>query len=381
MRVSIELQPNRRKARRDRCANGTVSTGLLLTLIALVLFVLAFGTMLWLQGQSEDRSETPPKDPLATAGTGTQGAESTTLQAPVDGEGAAASSDERTASASPEAAQTQAAFVGHGLIRGRVVPAPGASLPTTGQVVLDPISWKHSPPRGTRRELEFNGEAPDFVFEEVPLGAYRIHAVGAGMDSRFSDVVLQVGADQVYKMVELRPAGFVDGRVLDEQGEALEGLRVRLEAELGDLVFETITNAAGEWVVSGVPIGGYRVTFGDPLRPLVPARSFQFGGGSSRFPEQRISPQASILVRAIDMHGDPVVAAEVTGFERAGGSYHPITDEYGVVRVRYLVPGRYTAVVEHRSGLSGQTNIDLQGNEDQMAFQVVCRMGNGREWR
>jgi hypothetical protein len=193
------------------------------------------------------------------------------------------------------------------------------------------------------------------------------------MDSRFSDVVLQIGADQVYKMVELRKAGFVDGRLLDESGEAMDGVRVGLRHEQRDEEYEALTNEAGEWLLPRVPIGSYRVTFGDPDRPLSPAESLEFGGGSLRYPDRRVPRGASIVVRAVDARGEPLVGATVTGFERAGGPFDAITEEHGVVIVRYLAPGSYVASVAHPNGRHGRTNIRLSGEEDQMIFQVVCR--------
>jgi hypothetical protein len=184
--VSIDARPNGRAG----VARGTA----LAAIVGLVLAGLIVGTRLATDELDADQTEG------VAVNRGSRRTESSAEMprsvnaAPARPLSSDAPAGEREAEG-PDSSSDTPDFDGFGLLSGTVIAGPGAVLPAEGTVIVEPISWLLSPPRGERHELTFTAEQPDFRIEPIPLGAYRVHAEARGMDSRFSDVVLQIGAD------------------------------------------------------------------------------------------------------------------------------------------------------------------------------------------
>ena len=180
-------------------------------------------------------------------------------------------------------------------------------------------------------------------------------------------------SSEIYKILELRAAGFVDGTVRDAAGNFAEDLCVTLDDVLTGDRFQTRTDAAGAWHIDGVQASRYRVLFGYPEQPLVQPEELDFSGESLRYPDRTIPETASVILRIVDEWSEPLVDAQIRGWGAAAGPFDLRTGINGIARVAYLKPGAYHLEIEHDTGRKGKTTIRLAGDERDRIYQVVCR--------
>jgi tetratricopeptide (TPR) repeat protein len=76
----------------------------------------------------------------------------------------------------------------------------------------------------------------------------------------FTVILLIISAALVFSQ-SYRGQGRLRGKVTDEQGLPLEGVKVKLFSVKGQSGFELTTNAAGEWTANYIRGGGYNVDF------------------------------------------------------------------------------------------------------------------------
>lgn len=262
-------------------------------------------------------------------------------------------------------------YDGTGTIRGRVQFPPGTSMPPRWTVVVGPGQLVEGRDRAVQREQEFEGTDTEFVFEDLPHAGYRVHAEAAGMNSLASEILLVRGSDNVYKTIELRPAGFLDGSVIDAAGGPVEGLLVTLRGETSGEVLETLTSAAGIFRFPTVRDGYYEVVLGNPNAPLVPPRELAFSGSSLQFPQQTIPVTGAAEVYAVGPEDEPLVDALVRGYGPT--SFETRTDERGGALVRFLPPGEYGVSVTTDSGASGKATLLVADTEVRARLDVACR--------
>jgi hypothetical protein len=264
-------------------------------------------------------------------------------------------------------------FDGRGAIRGRVIAPPGVTLPEHFQVVVEPARFTVGSERAERREVEASAAAPEFAFEDLPQAGYRVYAKARGMSSRITEVALVKNSSEIYKIIELRDAGFVDGSVRDAAGNLPEGLCVTLDDLLTGDRLQTRTDAAGMWHIDGVQASRYRVLFGYPEQPLVPAEELDFSGAFLHYPDRTIPETASVILRVVDEWSDPLVDAQIRGWGVAAGPFDLRTGPNGIARVPFLRAGAYHLEIEHETGRKGKTTIRLAGDERERVYQIVCR--------
>ncbi len=265
-------------------------------------------------------------------------------------------------------------FDGQGAIRGRVIAPPGVVLPEHFQVVVEPAHFTAGSALAVRREVEVTGSAPDFAFEDLPQAGYRVYAKATGMSSRISEVALVKHSSEIYKILELRAAGFVDGSIRDAAGNLPEGLTVTFDDVLTGDRLQTQTDVAGGWRMDGVQASRYRVMFGHPQRPILPPEELDFAGASLHYPDRTIPVTASLVLRIVDELSEPLVDAQVRGWGTAAGPFDLRSGTNGIARVAYLLAGAYHVEIEHESGRKGKTTIQVAGEERDRIYQIVCRL-------
>jgi hypothetical protein len=293
----------------------------------------------------------------------------------------------------PDGASILKSFEGTGSIRGHVFTPPGVPFPESWRLVVEPSFYLEGKEHAVRRVLDFTGLEREFTVPDLPLGGYRVFATAGGLECPPHEVPVfrSVRADgrtvspteHPYVMVELLPAGFVDGIVRDEAGLAVGGLPVTLENVDSRVRIATETQPDGTYLIEPVLAAEYRIYFGDPERPLIPAESILFArsGGSSenaprpslRYPDRVVPRTASILIVVVDEIPARVPDAEIKGFGNVGGLLEARTDANGEARLRYLPPGRYHLSVTHRSGRRGKTDFELAGDERDKLIEIMCK--------
>lgn len=142
-----------------------------------------------------------------------------------------------------------------------------------------------------------------FAFEDLPPGDYRLTGEKSGFlrtpygartpSSRGSLITITPGAEPKEALLKLIPAAVVAGRILDEDGEPLEGAiaSVLLKTEAsGAIRWERRTQAAptndrGEFRISGIPPGPVRlaIQYNRPGPPS-PGRASNFSYPTTYFP-------------------------------------------------------------------------------------------------
>ena len=115
------------------------------------------------------------------------------------------------------------------IIRGRVVAASWVLWPRRAVVVLTRQADGAEVARA-----EPSQESPDFRFDQVPFGDYRLRLEA----SEFEELVMLISASQsapdMYQTMPLTPAASVRGRVKDAQGELVPDIFVTVEPRLAD---------------------------------------------------------------------------------------------------------------------------------------------------
>jgi Carboxypeptidase regulatory-like domain len=210
---------------------------------------------------------------------------------------------------------------GTGVIRGQVVTTDGRPLPRA-QVGL----FFSSAPQPSRELMRADGGGA-FEFRELPPGTYRVVASKAGFTPIVSDQpalglrILSAGrsltlaAGEVRERIEigLSPLATLSGRVIDENGEPLQGasvqlLQIRYEAGRRQLlaanVAARLTDDFGRYRLYGLDPGQYVVsaTIGSVLSADVPGylRSY-FPATSSPGEAQLVAVRSSEEVSGIDL--------------------------------------------------------------------------------
>ena len=174
-------------------------------------------------------------------------------------------------------------------------------------------------------------------------------------------------------LINLAPAGHLDGSVRDEAGVPLAAVAVRLHATDGTARLETETDYVGHWRIEGVRDGRYQLLFGHPDRPLLPAEDLVFVGPSQRHPERVLPPLVELVIRVVDESGSPMPDATVRGFVRPQGAVEETTDEFGLARVRSAVAGDYNVRVLHPSGRQGKSVFRVEVGPQVREVEILCQ--------
>jgi protocatechuate 3,4-dioxygenase beta subunit len=210
---------------------------------------------------------------------------------------------------------------GTGVIRGQVLSTDGRTLPHAQVALLV------SSALGFSEDIIRSDQAGAFEFAELPPGAYRVVASKSGYEPIVPDrgdgpprmvpwgVAVALGADEATKHVDvgLAPLATLSGRVLDDQGDPLQGaqvelLHIRYEAGRRQLVpadvGPRVTDDLGRFRLFGLPAGDYLVSasIGGVVSADVPGylRSY-FPGTDDPHAAQFVSVRSSEAVTGVEL--------------------------------------------------------------------------------
>jgi protocatechuate 3,4-dioxygenase beta subunit len=294
---------------------------------------------------------------------------------------------------------------------GKPVRAALVTLSTTGAKPMEAAVYTDS-----------NGA---FQFDAVPPGHYYLSAgefryqrasFGASTPDRYP-AILTLDAGEARQGIELRmrPLGAVSGVVLDQNGDPVPRVAVRLLVSTWTRGHKTwayrntaTTNDRGEFRIHGIVPGRYvlsataqfaqtteihpQVTLGEPMPELVFGRAYY--PSATRIQEARpieVKPGADVRDTVLQM--STTVAATVSGHvELPDGvngrgvqiSFVPQDEDFGMATMSVvangdqnfalpgLAPGRYTAVtmVQGDDAYRGMEYVDLQPGPDEVVLHL-----------
>jgi hypothetical protein len=352
-----------------------------LATLALALLTLVAGGILWFGGPGGGDEALRPKREAVESGS-TQGRE-------VPGEEPLVS-ELRTdfGPTQPISVEQQAAwkdlgrsFAGTCTISGVVEVAGDEPFPDRWTLVIEPTKIGLQGELAARRIVEMDGAQRTFEEHDLPLGGYAVSVEAAGLTSRPQEVLLYKlegqehlpGKSHVHLTLRLERSGFIDGAVRDADGAVVEGLLVTLENLGTHLRSETRTSPSGVWRLEDVREGRYRITYGNPERPLVSAEEFTFTSSQLRRPVCTVPVTASIRFLVVDGMGQVLPGARVRGIGKGGGTVDVITGQGGEALARFLLPGTYSVRVDDPTGHFGKLSFDIEGNEVEKLVEIPCR--------
>lgn len=272
-------------------------------------------------------------------------------------------------------------FEGTGTLIGSVEVAGGGPYPEHWTLVIEPTKFALGGDIAARRVIEMAGGQRTFEEHDLPLGGYRVSVEAAGLTSRPQEVMLYKikgqehlpGKSRVLVTLQFQRTGFIDGAILDADGAIVEDLLVTLTNLATQETRETATSPAGVWRLEDIRAGRYRITFGNPARPLVPAEEFTFTGSEQRRPLCTVPVTSSIRFRVVDGMGRVLPDAKVRGVGTGGGTVDVITGPNGEALARFLLPGSYNVRVSDPEQHSGKLSFHLEGNEVEQLMEIPCR--------
>jgi len=251
-----------------------------------------------------------------------------------------------------------------GTIRGVVKMASDLELPRSWRVSIGPSTVFAGKNRAASRELEVSDGTNTFEFDDLPLAGYSVKVDAPGMNTRHHQILLVRDAREAALEILLTPAGFLDGTVLFESGEAVEGLAVTLEALKDGTRRTAYTDAAGGYLFKLVLDGEYRLFFGPPEAPLLPVDSLSYRSPAVRFPLRTLPTSGRMHICTVDALGRPLPEASVRGFGTNGGTFDLKSDLDGCLSVELLPAGRYRITAASEDLLRGKITVELATGEE-----------------
>lgn len=234
------------------------------------------------------------------------------------------------------------------IVRGRLVAAQWVAWPRRALVVLARQSDGAEVARA-----EPSQEEPEFRFENVPFGDYRLRLEA----SEFEDLVMLISASasapDLYQTLPLTPAASVRGRVRDREGRPVPEILVTVQPRVADprqpaLPVEGRTDAAGEFRLPGLRPGEYEVYAGAARSPVGPAVNVFLGAGAPEaWADLEVTDlgSARVILEDLDQAGLTGVSVQAQLLTPAGaiGAYRETRAAAagGNVDFRWLPPGEY----------------------------------------
>jgi len=239
-----------------------------------------------------------------------------------------------------------------GTIRGSLVVV-GGELRGPWELVLTPSTTLIGREHAETRALELAADVREFRLEDLPLAGYDLAARAEGFNGYPQPIQLEARQPQVFVTLQLEPAGFLEGQVVDTAGLPQPGVLLTLLDVDGEAPREATTDAAGRYRFEGVLDGAYELVVGRPESPILPGRRpLSFRAPSLTVPEIELPALATFEVTVADPDGYPLAGVSVRGSGSAGGSFEGETGPDGRFTARYLPAGRF------------RINYRLEGFED-----------------
>ncbi|MEM7310933.1 MAG: carboxypeptidase-like regulatory domain-containing protein [Planctomycetota bacterium] len=246
-----------------------------------------------------------------------------------------------------------------GQIRGYIETSDDTPFPRTWRLVLEPSTTLIGREHAESRVVEFEAGEQEFVVRDLPLAGYDVIAEADGLNGRRHSVLLDARSSNPYITLQLYPAGYVVGRILDAAGNAAEGLEVTLLGVTSVSSVETRTDILGNYRFDSVLDGEYQLLFGHHSSPVLPPESIRFSAPSMTFPDRTLPEFSALDLLVLDSDGNAVFDATVEGSGSNGGYVKTKTDVNGRARAPFLPAGRYRLTAQHELHGRARRSIDV----------------------
>src|ERR1051325_4620842 len=217
-----------------------------------------------------------------------------------------------------------------GVLRGRVVDAAGAPVPSFE------ISVKRGP-EDFGMPKQFADAEGRFVWNDAPVGASTVSAKSSGFIAATRSVVIEAGKTTEEITLTLRRGRTVRGKVVSASGDALAGVRVGVAPSQE----QTESGSDGTYEVNGLDATQLMLLFTKNGFVRV-VRQVPNGNDDVTLNVQL--PAGLVLTgHVVKPNGDPIANATVVATSAAAGaeSANAQTDEQGAFRLEGLAPARY----------------------------------------
>ena len=253
-------------------------------------------------------------------------------------------------------------------------------------------------------DTQVSGENGHATFESIPFGTYTVKetAVPAGYKLSTQTLHFTVTDQWVNKPTGLFNDVFVNDLTtitLNKQeveiGTPLPGAEITVYNANGEAVYVGTTNAAGQFVITGIIPGAY--TFKETKAPAgyqLNTKVFSFNvseTGDITGDNLIEDDPTKVVLFKVDGNTQEVLAnAQIIVYNSAGNEVlNEVTNENGTVSVSYLVPGTYTFkeakaapgyalntetftfTIDENGAVSGDTTI-----EDDLTQFTVCKVNH-----
>jgi hypothetical protein len=355
--------------------SGAAPTAVLCILVLVaVVTVLAFFLVAGGVGHAGDANElaepssaavgSEPKSALSVVGATSTGVPIATVIRPREG---------LPTPADPDEIGSIERFRGTGTLRVHARPPAGRPLPEQWTLVVRPSQVLMGGDQAEERRIERGPEDTLSVLERLPLGGYEVGLEAPRMNAEPALILLSKPhrTDRTV-FLDLTPAGYLSGRVIDADGYDVEALTLVLEPRAGGEARTSVTDQRGAYHFEHVLDGEYQLHIGGPDNPLLPARELQFLAPTLTMPPIEIPVLGALEIHVLDASGLELAGVRVTGWGKQGGRVDLTTDERGRGVARFLPAGWFSLIAEHPELGSARKRTELASGETRT---VEIRLG------
>jgi protocatechuate 3,4-dioxygenase beta subunit len=201
----------------------------------------------------------------------------------------------------------------------------------------------------------------EYTISGLPTGSYKVEFTGSPYQAQYYNGKSSLGeADPVSVEVEkthegidsiMHQGGKIAGKVTDSKGNALANIQVTVLSQKGARIgsASAMTNSSGEYTLSGLPTGSYKVEFsGSPYQTQYYSGKASLGEADSVSVELEQTQKGidatmqevgKIAGKVTDSNGNPLANIQVTALEGAAPSV--ATNSSGEYTISGLHTGSY----------------------------------------
>ncbi|MFT5154015.1 MAG: hypothetical protein ACI841_004022, partial [Planctomycetota bacterium] len=260
-----------------------------------------------------------------------------------------------TDSVGAERTSLEKSFTGMGSVTVVIDVPPDVEFPGYWQVVLKPSKMLQGRETAVRRVIEFERgqyeiekrayrDTVEVTIEDLPLGGYSLAVAAEDMNCTQRDFILfkikdepdAPGRTNVRVNLRMAPVGFVDGSVIDGDGLSAEDCLITLQDVNSDTRLTARTGPGGQYLFPTVRDGVYRLSVGNPVRPLIDVQEIAVEGAETKVDEIRLPPTAWLTFQIVGVYNEFIEEATIRGAGSSGDSVDVISDASGEAIARYL---------------------------------------------
>ncbi|HEX4839348.1 MAG TPA: carboxypeptidase-like regulatory domain-containing protein [Rhabdochlamydiaceae bacterium] len=197
---------------------------------------------------------------------------------------------------------------------------------------------------GTVINFELTDAAGNYSFDGVPPGSYLVEAQAANFQTAMTGAIIQPGMTTTVDFALQSSFGIISGHVVsDDTGQPIAGAFIEVEFD-DQVVFSAITDASGNYTISGVPPGSYEINAYATNFQTETQAAFVQSGQTTVVNFSLLSNPAIMQGQVTDSNTHlPISGALVQLKLNNIPINHALTDSNGNYRITGLAAGSYVA--------------------------------------